>query len=57
MLVLTRKPNESLLIGDSIEIFVVKIKGNQVRLGINAPKYINVMRKELINEADKRRTP
>ena len=57
MLVLTRKPNESLLIGDSIEIFVVKIEGNKVRLGINAPKYINVMRKELINEADKRRTP
>lgn len=47
MLILTRKDNESLLIGDEIEITVLGVKGNQVRIGINAPKDIDVHREEV----------
>ncbi len=47
MLVLTRKDNESLLIGDDIEITVLGVTGNQVRIGINAPKNIDVHREEV----------
>jgi len=47
MLVLTRKPNESIMIGDDVEVSVVEIKGDQVKLGITAPKSIKVHRKEI----------
>ena len=47
MLVLTRKVNESLLIGDDIVITIVDIKGDKVRLGIEAPKEIPVARSEI----------
>ena len=47
MLILTRKDNESLFIGDDIEITVLGLKGNQVRIGINAPKDIDVHREEV----------
>lgn len=47
MLVLTRKLQESIMIGDDIEIQVLSIEGDQVKLGINAPKHIDVHRKEL----------
>ncbi len=47
MLVLTRKHNESIIIGDSVEITVVEIKGDQVKLGISAPRDIKVHRKEV----------
>ncbi len=47
MLVLTRKDNESLFIGDDIEITILGITGNQVRIGINAPKNIDVHREEV----------
>jgi len=47
MLVLTRKPNESIMIGDDVEVFVVEVKGDQVKLGITAPKDIKVHRKEV----------
>ncbi|MDC7127320.1 MAG: carbon storage regulator CsrA [Spirochaetales bacterium] len=47
MLILTRKKNESINIGDSIEISVIEIKGDQVKIGINAPKEIKVYRKEV----------
>ncbi|PCJ88393.1 MAG: carbon storage regulator [Thiotrichaceae bacterium] len=49
MLVLTRKPNESLTIGDNIEITVLSVKGNQVQIGINAPKDVCILRDELID--------
>jgi len=49
MLVLTRKPHESLAIGDNIEITVLNVKGNQVQIGINAPKDVCILRDELIN--------
>ena len=47
MLVLTRKQNQEILIGDNIKITVLKMKGNTVRLGIEAPRDINVVRGEL----------
>ena len=53
MLVLTRKSGETLKIGDDIVITVVKIKGNQVRIGIDAPKEIPVIRPEAINKEPK----
>jgi carbon storage regulator len=47
MLVLTRKLNESIIIGSTIEIKIARINGNQVRIGITAPKNIPVYRKEI----------
>ena len=52
MLILTRKDNESLFIGDEIEITVLGVKGNQVRIGINAPKDIDVHREEIYLRID-----
>ncbi|HON17490.1 MAG TPA: carbon storage regulator CsrA [Spirochaetota bacterium] len=50
MLVLARKLNESIMIGDDIEVVVIDIKGDQVKLGIKAPKKITVHRKEIYQE-------
>ncbi len=50
MLVLARKLNESIMIGDNIEIVVIDIKGDQVKLGIKAPRKITVHRKEIYQE-------
>lgn len=47
MLVLTRKSDESINIGDNITITIVEIKGNSVRLGIKAPSNLKIYRKEL----------
>jgi carbon storage regulator len=47
MLVLTRRSEESIKLGDNITVTVLEIKGNQVRLGIEAPAGIRVYRKEL----------
>lgn len=50
MLVLARKINESIMIGDEIEIVVIDIKGDQIKLGIKAPRRISVHRKEIYEE-------
>lgn len=50
MLVLGRKLNQSIMIGNEIEVAVIDIKGDQVKLGIRAPKSISVYRKELYIE-------
>jgi len=50
MLVLARRVNESIMIGDTIEVVVIDIKGDQVKLGIRAPKRITVHRKEIYEE-------
>ena len=47
MLVLTRKAGEAIQIGDDIEITVISIKGDQIKLGINAPKHVDIHRKEV----------
>ena len=47
MLILTRKIGESLIIGDDVEITVLSVRGNQVKLGVNAPKEIAVHRQEM----------
>jgi len=53
MLVLSRQRDETIMIGDDVEITVVDIRGDKVRLGINAPRHIQVHRKE-VYEAIKR---
>ena len=47
MLVLTRHRDESIMIGDDVEITIVDVRGDKVRLGINAPKSIPVHRREI----------
>lgn len=47
MLVLTRKKGETIIIGDDIEITVLDIKGEQVRVGIKAPKDVSILRNEI----------
>lgn len=48
MLALSRKKGESVFIGDDIEVVVVDVKGDQVRLGINAPRDLVILRSELV---------
>ncbi len=47
MLILTRRVGETLMVGDDVSITVLGVKGNQVRIGINAPKEIAVHREEI----------
>ena len=47
MLVLSRKKNESIVIGDDVFIIVVEVRGDKVRLGIEAPKSVTVHRREV----------
>ncbi|MCL5407001.1 MAG: carbon storage regulator CsrA [Patescibacteria group bacterium] len=59
MLVLARKTGQSIVINDNVEILVIEIRGDQVRLGIDAPRDIPVHRKELLEqiEAENARAP
>lgn len=50
MLVLTRKRDESIIIGDDIRVTVVDVRGDQVKIGIDAPRVIPVHREEIFNE-------
>ncbi|OXT08740.1 carbon storage regulator [Thermoanaerobacterium thermosaccharolyticum] len=52
MLILTRKIGQSLIIGDDIEIKVVSIDGENIKIGISAPKNVSVVRKELLEVKD-----
>ena len=57
MLVLTRKSNQSIMIGDEIEVSVLAIMGEKVRIGIEAPRSIPVFRKEVYLEIQQDRSP
>ena len=50
MLIITRKKGQSIMIGDDIEITVSKLEDGSVKLGINAPKEMSILRKELYEE-------
>ncbi|MGV3614641.1 MAG: carbon storage regulator CsrA [Fimbriimonas sp.] len=50
MLVLTRKVGQSIVIGDEIEVVVLEVRGEQVRIGIRAPKTVAVHRKEIYDQ-------
>jgi carbon storage regulator len=47
MLILTRRVGETLIIGDDVSVAVLGVKGNQVRLGVDAPKEVSVHREEI----------
>ncbi|MFA6038228.1 MAG: carbon storage regulator CsrA [Legionellales bacterium] len=47
MLILTRRIGETLMVGDNVSITVLGVKGNQVRIGVNAPKEVSVHREEI----------
>jgi carbon storage regulator len=49
MLILSRKVNEKIMIGDDISVSIIEIRGDQVRLGVTAPKNVKVFRRELFD--------
>lgn len=53
MLILTRRIGETLMVGDDVTVTVLGIKGNQVRLGVNAPKDVAVHREEIYQRIQK----
>jgi carbon storage regulator len=57
MLILTRKVQEALIINDDVTLTVLSVKGNQVRLGINAPKNVEVHREEIYKRIQEETTP
>jgi carbon storage regulator len=57
MLILTRRVGESLMVGDEITVTVLGVKGNQVRIGVNAPRDVAVHREEIYNRIQNDESP
>ena len=57
MLILTRRVGETLMVGDDVTVTVLGVKGNQVRIGVNAPKEVAVHREEIYERIKRERTP
>ena len=57
MLILTRRVGETLVIGNDVTVTVLGVRGNQVRLGVNAPKEVAVHREEIYQRIQKERDP
>jgi carbon storage regulator len=56
MLILTRRVGETLMIGDEVSVTVLGVKGNQVRIGVNAPKTVSVHREEIYERIQREKT-
>ena len=56
MLILTRRVGETVMIGDEVTVTVLRVKGNQVRLGVNAPKSVSVQREEIFHRIKRENT-
>ncbi|MBV0932529.1 carbon storage regulator CsrA [Marinobacterium weihaiense] len=56
MLILTRRVGETLMVGDDVTVTVLGVKGNQVRIGVNAPKDVSVHREEIYQRIQREKT-
>lgn len=56
MLILTRRPTQTVTIGNDVTVTVLEIRGRQVRIGVSAPRDISVLREEIAEKARPRRT-
>jgi carbon storage regulator len=56
MLILTRRPTQTVTIGNEITVTVLEIRGRQVRIGVDAPRNIAVLREEIVENSKARRT-
>ncbi len=57
MLILTRRVGETLMVGDEVTVTVLGVKGNQVRIGVNAPKDVAVHREEIYQRIQQEKAP